>query len=61
MFASFWNYRDNRVFAAVTAAGDVVGMVGLAGWYRDKTRHRADIWGMYVAPDYRGTGVAEAL
>jgi RimJ/RimL family protein N-acetyltransferase len=61
VFKSFWNHRDNRVFTAVTPDGDLVGMVGLARWYREKMRHRAEIWGMYVSPGYRGTGTAEAL
>ena len=28
---------------------------------REKTRHRGDIWGVYVAPDARGTGVGRRL
>jgi ribosomal protein S18 acetylase RimI-like enzyme len=48
------------VFGAL--AGDsMVGMVGLNRETRAKSRHRARIWGMYVAPEARRTGVGGAL
>jgi len=28
---------------------------------REKMRHRGDIWGVYVAPDARGTGVGRRV
>jgi RimJ/RimL family protein N-acetyltransferase len=43
------------------AGGALVGMTGI---YRDsgaKTRHRATIWGVYVRPEWRGAGIADAL
>ncbi len=39
-------------------------LVGIAGFYRRpgiKTRHTGEIWGVYVAPDSRGTGIGRAL
>lgn len=60
-FESFWNYRDNRTFAALADDGQAVGMTGVAGWYRPKTRHRMDIWGVYVAPGHRGLGLGDRL
>jgi RimJ/RimL family protein N-acetyltransferase len=39
-------------------------LVGSLGMFRDrhlKASHRVHLWGMYVAPDYRGHGVAAEL
>jgi len=60
-FDTFWNYRDNRVFVAVAPNDDLAGMLGLARPYREKQRHRAHIWGVYVAPGYRGHKLSDAL
>jgi ribosomal protein S18 acetylase RimI-like enzyme len=51
--------RSGTVFACGTDRLD-----GMAGFYvRDglKTCHRGMLWGMYVRPDARGTGLATAL
>jgi len=63
-FETFWDFEDNQVFGAVATDGtdgNVVGMTGVAGWNRPKTRHRMDIWGVYVAPEHRGHGIADRL
>ncbi len=60
-FDTFWDFGDNQVFGAVTGDGNVVGMTGVAGWNRAKMRHRMDIWGVYVAPEYRGRGISDRL
>jgi ribosomal protein S18 acetylase RimI-like enzyme len=39
----------------------LVGMVGIYRPEKTKMRHRAEIWGMYVAPRARGRGAGEAL
>lgn len=39
----------------------LVGMVGMMRETRAKSRHRARIWGMYVAPEHRARGLAKAL
>lgn len=36
-------------------------MAGVAGWNRPKTQHRMNIWGVYVAPEHRGQGIADRL
>ena len=48
------------IFAAFVARA-AVGMVGLARMPREKVRHRALVWGMFVQPPYRGHGVGAAL
>jgi ribosomal protein S18 acetylase RimI-like enzyme len=51
----------NQVFGAFTDEGILVGVAGLLGTDRRKTRHRMDIWGVYVAPETRGAGVGKTL
>ena len=48
------------VFGAFTN-GALVGVVGCVQESRVKARHKAVIWGMYVAPEARGQGVGRAL
>jgi RimJ/RimL family protein N-acetyltransferase len=53
---------DDVIFGAFNDDGGA--LVGLAGVRRGtslKTRHRAGVWGMYVAPEARGRGVGRAL
>jgi ribosomal protein S18 acetylase RimI-like enzyme len=50
--------------AFVIGAFDNCSLIGTVGFYREtglKTRHKGFIWGVYVAPAYRGRGVARAL
>jgi GNAT superfamily N-acetyltransferase len=50
---------DAMVFGAF--AGNLRGMIGLARERGMKRRHRAMIWGVYVAPEVRGLGVGRRL
>ena len=46
------------------AFGEESRLVGVAGFHREthlKLRHKGFVWGMYVAPESRGTGVGRAL
>jgi ribosomal protein S18 acetylase RimI-like enzyme len=50
----------NPIFAAVV----VDKLVGTAGFYvmgGPKQSHRGQLWGMFVAPEYRNTGIGKAL
>jgi ribosomal protein S18 acetylase RimI-like enzyme len=43
-------------------AGDrLVAVAGLGRETRNKARHKATLFGMYVAPGFRGRGIADAL
>lgn len=53
--------RENVVFGAWDEGGRLVGVAGLGRGTSLKTRHRAGVWGMYVAPEARGGGVGRAL
>jgi RimJ/RimL family protein N-acetyltransferase len=54
------NAADNFVLGAF----DESMLVGTAGFYRmqpRKQRHKGWIWGVFVAPEYRGRGLARGL
>jgi ribosomal protein S18 acetylase RimI-like enzyme len=70
--SSYAAEKDNTVenFAATIErnylAGAWVGdrLVGVTGFYQltgEKTAHRGNIWGVYVDPAHRGSGVARLL
>lgn len=42
-------------------AGELIGMTALVRHDLPKTRHAGSIFGVYTRPDWRGTGVANAL
>lgn len=50
----------DAVFGAFVG-GALVGVVGLAREPRAKNRHKAVVFGMYVAPEHGGRGVGAAL
>jgi ribosomal protein S18 acetylase RimI-like enzyme len=52
--------RRSQVYA-VFAGPEAVGMASLKVATKRKTRHRGEIWGMYVQESHRGTGAASAL
>jgi RimJ/RimL family protein N-acetyltransferase len=56
--------KSNAVDNFVLGAFDRTALVGTAGFYRMqqmKQRHKGWIWGVFVAPEYRGRGLARAL
>ncbi|MBN2006684.1 MAG: GNAT family N-acetyltransferase [Anaerolineae bacterium] len=66
--ASVWEarvaqYADKEagIISAAFAAGQAIGMLGLARSHWPKTGHGANFWGMYVNAGWRGLRVAEAL
>jgi GNAT superfamily N-acetyltransferase len=50
----------NVVFGAWQGAA-LVGFVGCFQQAKHKTRHTASVWGTYVAPEVRGTGIGRRL
>jgi len=51
---------DNHVLGGFLG-GELVGIAALGFRAKAKEAHRADLWGVYVAPAGRGRGVAPAL
>lgn len=52
--------RESAIFFA-EHGGQLVGMTGIARGRSPKTRHAADIWGVFVSQDWRGLHIAEEL
>jgi RimJ/RimL family protein N-acetyltransferase len=52
--------RDRAIFGAFDG-DDLVATVGLQREGRRKLAHKAIIWGVYVAPSFRGRGVGRLL
>lgn len=52
---------ENVIIGAFSEDGQLVGMTGVVRLTSAKVRHRAEIWGVYVAPEARGQGVAARL
>lgn len=49
---------------AIVGAFDGPDLVGLAAWHREETEgleHQGFVWGVFVAPSYRGRGLARRL
>lgn len=64
---SWWEARvstdpgnSSRVFGAFVD-GVLAGVAGLSFESRQKARHKADLFGMYVAPAYRQLGVGQRI
>jgi RimJ/RimL family protein N-acetyltransferase len=51
----------NVIIGAFATDGRLVGMVGLERMSRHKERHKALLYGMYVAPEAAGRGIGRAL
>lgn len=62
---SFWEQRiADTGHGAIFVATDGPALVAMTGIYREpqvKLRHVANVWGVYVRPDYRGRGAASQL
>ena len=52
---------DVGAFGAFNDVDTIIGSVALARENLKKLSHKAFIWGVYVAPDYRGQGVSRLL
>ncbi len=65
--ADVWTARfaalndDNFIIGAFDDSGALIGSVGLGRNTQQKTRHKAIIWGVYLKPNARGSGIAKAM
>ncbi|MBT2284810.1 GNAT family N-acetyltransferase [Paenibacillus polymyxa] len=55
------NEPDDYILGAYTTEGILAGMMGFKREYGLKLRHKGIIWGVYVAPPYRGNRLASQL
>jgi len=59
--AEFPRDDDHFIIGACNDNGALQGFVGFNRETGEKTRHKGSIWGVYVAPEARGNGLAEQL
>jgi RimJ/RimL family protein N-acetyltransferase len=52
---------QSGVIMIATCANGLIGMTGLVRGHWPKTRHRADLWGVYIKPAWRGIHLCEAI
>ena len=52
---------DDHAFVIGALAPALIGVVGFRRREAAKRRHKGIIWGVYVAPEHRGQGVARSL
>ena len=58
----YWHDRiEKDHVAAIEVDGDLKAIGGLSRFVGEKLDHKGLIWGMYVHPDLRGTGAADAI
>jgi len=55
------SFPERFVLGAFAQAEQLVGVVGFMRERRQKGRHKASVWGMYVAPEVRGQGIGKML
>jgi RimJ/RimL family protein N-acetyltransferase len=53
--------RDERELFFAEQNGQLAGMAGIFRHPSKKSKHSADIWGVYVEPEWRGRHISEAL
>lgn len=53
--------NSNGAFVLGAFAPELVGVVGMFRAPGAKEKHKGGIWGMYVAPEFRGQGLGRAL
>ena len=61
--AAWWAERleSNTVFGGWSDGSALLGVAGFSVPGTAKQRHKGILWGMYVRPDARGTGLAASL
>ena len=52
---------EEQITYVAEAAGELIGMTTMVRNDMPKTRHAGSIFGVYAHPEWRGTGVADAL
>lgn len=56
-----WQERPGNPDTVICIAKDDEKLIGLVGLHREKEKHLAEIWGMYVNEKYRGMGIGKRL
>jgi RimJ/RimL family protein N-acetyltransferase len=53
--------QNQFIIGAFDDSGALVGSVGFSRNTGEKSRHKATIWGVYLKPEARGSGIAKAM
>ncbi|MBM3728812.1 MAG: GNAT family N-acetyltransferase [Acidobacteria bacterium] len=61
VWPGFVTSGDGSFVLGAFVEGALAGMAGLFRERKVKTRHKAELWGVYVKPAWRGRGMARAL
>ena len=59
----FIDFKDSKNFiiGAFSDKNNLIGILGVNREIKIKTRHKANIWGVYVIPEMRGKSIAKKL
>lgn len=57
----YFDFSENAIIHFAVHEEKLIGMTGVRLDTSPKTKHNANIWGVYVLPDWRGHGLARAL
>jgi len=62
---SFWegrlNFDEYGIIFLAEQAGNLIGMTGIRQRESPKTKHSAEVFSVYVRPEWRGLNIAEGL
>ena len=57
----YFDFGENAIIHFAFQAKNLIGMTGVRLDTSPKTKHNANIWGVYLLPTWRGHGIARAL
>lgn len=60
-YEKYMNYPYQYILGAFDSNGGIIGMIGYSSQDSSKTRHKGNLWGLFVRPEFRGKGLATLL
>lgn len=60
-FEKYMNFPYQYILGAFAGDGTIAGMIGFTSDTKPKVRHKGQLWGLFVQPQYRGKGLATQL
>ncbi len=60
-YEKYINFPYQFILGAFTQEGELVGMIGFTSESQPKIRHKGQVWGLFVRPQFRGKGLATLL
>ena len=56
-----WKQLGAFAIGAFYPGNELIGMVGVYRYPREKTKHRGKVWGVFITENYRGTGISKQI